>query len=92
MERPAESSPAGSRPEPRIVVCAWCGASGQQQSAVRGWDAPNWQPVSHAFAQVTKRAGFASHGICPDCCEREMHVIEEAAELEQADQIITPRA
>jgi hypothetical protein len=85
MAAERDTSAPGSRPEPRVVICAWCGASGQEQAAVRGPDASVWEPASHAFAQVAKRAGFASHGICPSCREREMNVIQES------EPVITPQ-
>ena len=50
-----------------IVVCAWCGAHGRGHAVAREAGSLDWEPVSHEFAQAAKRAGFASHGLCPAC-------------------------
>jgi hypothetical protein len=75
------TQPAHERPEAQeadvstracVVVCAWCTAGGRAQAAVRPPDEWSWQPLSLAFARVVTLARLASHGICPDCLEREM--------------------
>lgn len=42
------------------IVCAWCGRERQRSS---------WRKVR--FPRLAKRADV-SHGICPDCYERQM--------------------
>jgi hypothetical protein len=66
-------------PGPRVIVCAWCGAQGRAQAAVRPPLERRWEDVSHAFARAVKRAGFASHGMCPACRECERRKIDGAA-------------
>jgi CheY-like chemotaxis protein len=68
----------GAAADPRVVICAWCGKYGRVQAAVRGPDQKEWEPVSHAFAQVAKKAGLASHGVCRECKEREKEVIDRS--------------
>lgn len=50
-----------------MVVCAWCEANGHSQGAARLPTSADWQTVSHEYARKVKRAGLASHGICPNC-------------------------
>ncbi|MDQ3701673.1 MAG: hypothetical protein M3442_12255 [Chloroflexota bacterium] len=65
---PIRSAPPGRRRRnPTVVVCAWCEANGHTQGAARAPTSAEWQAVSHEYARNFKRAGLASHGICPRC-------------------------
>jgi hypothetical protein len=55
----------GSRPA--VIVCAWCEANGRAVGAAKAPQSSDWHPVSHEYVRAQKRAGRASHGICPTC-------------------------
>lgn len=70
-DAPPESGPGEpSRPGVVVMVCAWCERNERTAGAARGPDSGEWVEVSHAAAQAFKRAGFASHAICPACLGR----------------------
>ena len=62
MSRPAQ------HPEHSwLVVCAWCAERGRPRASLRVAGMEGWHMVSHAMATALKRAGMASHGVCPQC-------------------------